>query len=76
MGKRFTKANSFINQLMDISSYVMLQREFQVLKRKLLTKEKIHFVEKNKKINISNQTFIRDINECLEQQKFNILANS
>ena len=76
MEKKFIKANLFINQLMDVSSYIILQREFQVLKKKFLTKEKIKFVEKNKKININNKNFLREVNECLEQHKFNILANS
>ena len=76
MAKKFVKANLFINQLMDVSSYIILQREFQVLKKKILSKEKFNLVEKNKKININSKTFIREVNECLEKKKFNILANS
>ena len=49
MAKKFVKANLFINQLMDVSSYIILQREFQVLKKKILSKEKFNLVEKNKK---------------------------
>ena len=76
MAKKFVKANLFINQLMDVSSYIILQREFQVLKKKILSKEKFNLVEKNKKININSKTFIREVNECLEKKKFNILANN
>jgi len=37
----------------------------------------VHLIEKieqNKKININSKSFIKNINECIEEQKFYILA--
>ena len=74
--KKFVKANLFLNQLLDISSYLLLQREFQVLKNRILSKEDITFIEKGQKININNRAFLRLVNECLEKNKFYILASN
>ena len=70
--KKFVKANLFLGQLLDISTYLLLQREFNVLKNTFLTREEIDIIERNNKINIGSQTFIRKVNECIEFQKFDI----
>ena len=74
--RKFVKANLFIRQLLDISSYLFLQREFHVLKNQFLTTDELHVVENNSKININNHTFSRVMNKCIENQKFYIFSNN
>ena len=73
--KKFVKANVFLGQLLDISTYLSFQKEFQILKYRFLSKDELKYIERNNRINISSSGFIRNMNECLENQKFNILAN-
>ena len=75
--KKFIKANLFLGQLLDISSYLLLHKEFQILKNLFLTKEEINYIEKENrnKININNEVFMQNVEECIEKQKFYILAN-
>ena len=70
--KKFIKVNLFLGQLLDISTYILLQREFHTLKNKCLSKEEVDIVERNNKINIGSQKFIRMVNECIQNQKFHI----
>ena len=70
---RFAKVYSFLCQLFDITTYLCFQREFNALK-KTFNEKSIHLIEKNKKININSNNFIRDINRCIGEQKFYILA--
>ena len=74
--KKFVKANLFLRQLLDISSYLLLQREFHVLKSQFLTTDEINLVENSNKININNHTFSRVMNDCIENQKFYIFTNN
>ena len=69
---KFAKVNLFLGQLLDISAYLILQKEFNALKNKCLTKEEVNIIERKNKININSPTFIRRINECLQNQKFDI----
>ena len=61
---------------MDISSYLSLQKEFQVLKNRFLTKEEMDYIENNKKININNQSFYRNVNECIDHHNLHILGDN
>ena len=70
--RKFIKVNLFLGQLLDISTYLLLQKEFHVLKNKFLTKEEVNIIERSSKINIGSQTFIRMVNECIENQKFHL----
>ena len=63
------KINIFIGQLLDISSYITLQKEFQKIKYELLNKKNIGFVENDEKLNINGQHFMRNINECIDSRK-------
>ena len=73
--KKFVKANLFLGQLLDISSYLWTQKEFQILKYHFLSKDELRYIEKNIKINISASTYIRNMDECIENKKLNILAD-
>ena len=70
---RFTKIYAFLCQLFDITTYLLLHREFNDLKS-IFNEKNVHLIEKNKKININSKSFIKNINECIEEQKFYILA--
>ena len=72
---RFTKIYAFLCQLFDVTTYLLLHREFNALKSIFNEKNKnVNLIEKNKKININSKSFIKNINECIEEQKFYILA--
>ena len=70
--KKFVKVNLFLGQLLDINTYLLLQREFHALKNKFLTKEEVNELERNYKINIGSRKFIRMVNDCIENKKFDI----
>ena len=70
---RFIKIYAFLCQLFDITTYLLLHREFNALKS-IYNEKNMHLIEKNKKININSNSFIKNINQCIEEQKFYILA--
>ena len=70
---RFIKIYAFLCQLFDITTYLLLHREFNALKT-IFNDKNINLIEKNNKININSKSFIKNINECIEDQKFYILA--
>ena len=71
--KKYSKVYMFLCQLIDITAYLSLQKEFNILKKILISKN-INIVEKYKKININAPAFIQDINDCIEKKNFHILA--
>ena len=71
--RKFSKIYIFLSQLFDITAYLALQREFNVLK-KILKEKDLNSVEKYQKINVNNPTFIQEINDCIKKEKFHILA--
>ena len=70
---KFAKIYTFLCQLFDIATYISLQREFNALKT-IVNDKNIQLIEKNPKININSNSFIKDINQCIGEQKFYILA--
>ena len=70
---KFSKIYTFLCQLFDIATYLSLQREFNALKT-IFNEKSIKLIEKNQKININSNSFLKDINQCIEEQKFFILA--
>ena len=70
---RFAKVYSFLCQLFDITTYLSFQREFNALKQ-IFNEKSVHFIEKNKKININSNNFLKEINQCIGEHKFHILA--
>ena len=65
---------NFICQLYDISSYLILQKEFQILKGNLMVGKYRALLESKQKINVNDLTFNNDIKECLDANKFSILG--
>jgi hypothetical protein len=72
--KKFLDVYNFICQLIDISSYLILQREFEVLKNTLMIGKYKNILENKKKINVNDRSFNIDMKECLNSQKFSILG--
>lgn len=76
MSKKFIKVYSFLCQLFDISSYCVLQREFNVIKNSLFDEKNIQLIEKTNKINVNSQSFMRDMNDAIGSHKFHILGKN
>ena len=72
--QRFAKIYTFLCQLFDITTYLSLQREFIALKNTIFDEKSINIIEKTKKININNNNFMKEINNCIEDNKLYILA--
>jgi hypothetical protein len=70
---KFAKIYTFLCQLFDVATYLSLQREFNSLKT-IFNEKNVKLIEKNQKININSNNFIKDINQCIGEQKFYILA--
>ena len=71
---KFAKVYSFLTQIIDISTYLVLIREFNMLKSEFLDDKKRNYIEKNNKINVGDSSFIRDINQCLSSRNFDIFS--
>ena len=72
--KKFVAVYNFICQLFDVSSYLILQREFQILKNTLIIGKYKDIVESKRKINVNDRSFNNDMKECLDFNKFSILG--
>ena len=70
---RFAKIYSFLCQLFDVTTYIILQREFSALKN-TLSEKNIKLIEKYDKINVNSKDFLKDISYCIGEQKLNILV--
>ena len=70
---KYKKVFNFINQILDINSYLLLKKEFEIMKHIYCNEEDLASVEKNTKININSTKFSRDIKDCLDKNKFYIL---
>ena len=62
--------------MFDISSYLILQREFQMLKSTVLNGKDISIIEKAQKINVNESSFIRNMNECIDKGQFKIFSHN
>ena len=72
--KKFIVVYNFICQLFDISSYLILHKEFQIIKNNLLEEKYKNIVEKSNKINVNDQSFNVDMKECISSNNLSILG--
>ena len=72
--KKFIVVYNFICQLFDISSYLILQKEFQIMKNTIIIGKYSDIFENRQKINVNDHSFNTDMKECLDSQKFSILG--
>ena len=70
---RFSKIYTFLCQLIDITTYISLHREFTALK-KIFNENSLKIIEKKKKINVNSKNFIKEITDNIDDKKFHILA--
>ncbi len=71
ISKKFYEVYCFIGSLLDISSYLLLQREFNVLKNSVFHENELEVIEK-KKINVGSRLYNKEIENCIRRRKFNI----
>ena len=72
--KKFIVVYKFICQLFDISSYLILQKEFEIMKNTLLVGKYRDIMENREKINVNDLHFNVNMKECLSSKKFTILG--
>ena len=73
---KFIKVYSFLCQLFDISSYCVLQKEFNIVKNFLFDEKNIELIEQQCKINVNSQSFMREMNYCIGSNKLHILGKN
>ena len=74
VSKKFSKTYLFISKLLDIYSYLDLLRQFNVFKTCFLNDKSLSFIEKNRKINIGEMSFMKNIRECIENNNFHLFG--
>ena len=74
VSNKFSKTFMFISRLLDVFSYLDFFRQFNVFKTLFLDEKNIHYIEKIRKINIGEISFIRSINESMENNNFRIFG--
>ena len=72
--KEFIEVYQFISQLMDISSYLVLQKQFEILKDNFMIDKYRDILENLEKINVNEQSFDEEMKEYLETKKLTILG--
>ena len=72
--KKFIVVYNFICQLFDISSYLILQKEFEIMKNTILVDKYRHILENRKKINVNEMHFNYNMKECLNSKRLSILG--
>jgi len=72
--KKFISVYNFVCQLFDISSYLIMQREFQIMKSTIMIGKYRDILENGTKINVNDHSFNTDMKECLDSHKFSILG--
>ena len=60
--------------MFDISSYLILQREFQTMKNRVFEEKQRHIIEKDQKINVNASSFNVNMRECLDSRKLSIFG--
>ena len=74
--KKFTKVYKFMSKIFDVSSYLKLMREFEILKNTFLNESGVNYIERPRKINVNERLFLRNMNECIEGGNFNIFSSN
>jgi len=72
--RKFISVYNFICQLFDVSSYLMLQREFEIMKNTIMLGKYKDILESRQKINVNDHYFNINMKECLDTQSFSILG--
>ena len=73
LSSQYIQVYSYLSQLIDLNSYLSLQKQFGLLKKSLLNEQNLTYVETPNKININRKGFMRDISHCLKGNTLNLL---
>ena len=71
---KFKIVYNFLSQLLDISSYIILEKEFEIMKNTILVDKFKDIMENDKKINVNDLSFNDKMKECLFSRKLTILG--
>ena len=74
--KKFIVVYNFICQLIDISSYLILQKEFQTMKNTVIEEKQRNIIEKGQKINVNERSFNMNMKECLDGKNLSIFGKT
>ena len=74
--QKYTKVYKFIGKLFDVSSYLILQREFNIIKNSTFKQKELNFIERDIKINLNDRSFMRDVNDFIGGVKFDIFSKN
>ena len=74
VSNKFSKTYMFISRLLDVYSYLDLLRQFNVFKALFLNERNMNYIEKNRKINIGEISFMRNISDCIDNNNFRIFG--
>ena len=74
--KKFVKIYKFLGKMFDISFHLNVIREFHILKNIILGVNDVYKIERPNKINVNDERFIKNINECLNNNNFSIFYQS
>ena len=74
LSKKFSRTYMFLSRLLDIYSYFDLIRQFNIFKTCFLKENNLNVIEKTKKINIGEISFMKNIKECFDNNNFRIFG--
>jgi hypothetical protein len=74
VSNKFSKSFIFITRLLNVFSYMDFFRQFNVFKSLFLSEKNINYIEKNRKINIGEISFMRNIKECIDNNTFRVFG--
>ena len=73
---KFAKVHTYLSQILDISSYLLLQRKFSILITEILEDKNQRIIKNNRKINVGSLGFMRYINDFLDNNQNLISENN
>ena len=75
LSSKYIGVHTFICQMFDVSSYLQLFRQFQLVKSWLF-KDNINLIERDKKLDMNARNFNRNMYKCINNKNFVILTNN
>ena len=73
VSEKYLIAYNFMNQLYDISTYILLYKQFQLLKTSL-NKEENKILNEHTRMNINNNEFMKNLDNDLRFRKFPVFS--
>ena len=75
LSEKYIGVHTFICQMFDVSSYLQLLRQFQLVKNWYF-KDEINLIERNQKLDMNAKDFKRNIGDCISNKNFIIFAQN